>query len=53
MPRDVIAGWLDFGAFLKLYFLRRYAAKLLYELRLHAVASGRSIAPSTPACSVC
>ena len=35
MPRDVIAGWLDFGAFRKLYFLRRYAAKLLYELRLH------------------
>jgi hypothetical protein len=35
MPRDVVAGWLDFGAFRKLYFLRRYAAKLLYELRLH------------------
>lgn len=35
MPRDVVAGWLDFGAFRKLHFLRRYAAKLLYELRLH------------------
>jgi hypothetical protein len=35
MPADAIAGWLDFGAFRKLYFLRRYAAKLLYELRLH------------------
>ena len=35
MPRDAIAGWLDFGAFRKLYFLRRYGAKLLYELRLH------------------
>ncbi|MGH2463040.1 MAG: hypothetical protein ACRDFZ_05355 [Candidatus Limnocylindria bacterium] len=35
MPSDAIASWLDFGAFRKLYFLRRYAAKLLYELRLH------------------
>jgi hypothetical protein len=35
MPRDAVAGWLDFGAFRKLYYLRRYAAKLLYELRLH------------------
>lgn len=35
MPRDAIPGWLDFGAFRKLYFLRRYVAKLLYELRLH------------------
>ncbi len=35
MPRDAIAGWLDFSALRKLYFLRRYAAKLLYELRLH------------------
>jgi hypothetical protein len=35
MPADAIAGWLDFGAFRKLYFLRRYGAKLLYELRLH------------------
>jgi hypothetical protein len=35
MPAEAIAGWLDFGAFRKLYFLRRYAAKLLYELRLH------------------
>jgi hypothetical protein len=35
MPADGIAGWLDFGAFRKLYFLRRYAAKLMYELRLH------------------
>lgn len=35
MPPDAIPGWLDFSAFRKLYFLRRYAAKLLYELRLH------------------
>jgi hypothetical protein len=35
MPAEVITGWLDFGAFRKLYFLRRLAAKLLYELRLH------------------
>jgi hypothetical protein len=35
MPRDAIAGWLDFAAFRKLFYLRRYAAKLLYELRLH------------------
>jgi hypothetical protein len=35
MPVDAIAGWLDFSAFRKLYYLRRYAAKLLYELRLH------------------
>jgi hypothetical protein len=35
MPTDAIPGWLDFAAFRKLYFLRRYAAKLLYELRLH------------------
>jgi hypothetical protein len=35
MPADAIPGWLDFSAFRKLYFLRRYAAKLLYELRLH------------------
>jgi hypothetical protein len=35
MPADAIAGWLDFEAFRKLYFLRRYAAKLMYELRLH------------------
>jgi hypothetical protein len=35
MPRDAIAGWLDFAAFRRLFYLRRYAAKLLYELRLH------------------
>jgi hypothetical protein len=35
MPSEAIPGWLDFGAFRKLYYLRRYAAKLLYELRLH------------------
>jgi hypothetical protein len=35
MPAEVITGWLDFGAFRKLHFLRRLAAKLLYELRLH------------------
>lgn len=35
MPRDAIAGWLDFAAFRKLFYLRRYGAKLLYELRLH------------------
>jgi hypothetical protein len=28
-------GWLDFAAFRKLVYLRRYSAKLLYELRLH------------------
>ena len=27
MPRDAIAGWLDFGAFRKLYFLRRYGGQ--------------------------
>jgi hypothetical protein len=30
-----IAGWVDFAAFRKLVYLRRYCAKLLYELRLH------------------
>jgi hypothetical protein len=35
MPSEAIPGWLDFAAFRKLYYLRRYAAKLLYELRLH------------------
>ena len=35
MPPGLIPGWLDFTAFRKLYYLRRYAAKLLYELRLH------------------
>ena len=35
MPRDAIAGWLDFAAFRRLFYLRRYCAKLLYELRLH------------------
>lgn len=35
MPRDVISSWIDYGAFLKLFAIRRWAAKLLYELRLH------------------
>jgi hypothetical protein len=35
MPRDVVASWIDYAAFLKLFMIRRYAAKLLYELRLH------------------
>ena len=35
MPRDVIASWIDYAAFVKLYSLRRLAATLLYELRLH------------------
>ena len=34
MPPEEIAGFVDFAAFRKLYLLRRYAAKLLYELRL-------------------
>ena len=35
MPDREIAEWLDFAAFRKLYMLRRYVAKLLYEIRLH------------------
>jgi hypothetical protein len=35
MPEGEMVGWLDFAAFRRLWFLRRYAAKLLYELRLH------------------
>ncbi len=35
MAPDQVPGWLDFAAFRKLFFLRRYTAKLLYELRLH------------------
>ena len=35
MPDAELAGWLDFAAFRRLWYLRRYAAKLLYELRLH------------------
>lgn len=35
MPEADIAGFLDFAAFWRLYMLRRYTAKLLYELRLH------------------
>jgi hypothetical protein len=34
MPAQEIAGFIDFAAFRKLYLLRRYTAKLLYELRL-------------------
>ncbi len=34
MPPEEIAGFIDFAAFRKLYLLRRYTAKLLYELRL-------------------
>jgi hypothetical protein len=35
MPDGEIAGWLDFASFRKLFYLRRYTAKLLFELRLH------------------
>jgi len=35
---DQVPGWLDFAAFRKLFYLRRYTAKLLYELRLHRSA---------------
>jgi hypothetical protein len=35
MPDGEVAGWLDFASFRKLFYLRRYTAKLLYELRLH------------------
>jgi hypothetical protein len=35
MPDAEAAGWADFAAFRKLFYLRRYVAKLLYELRLH------------------
>jgi hypothetical protein len=35
MPDGEAAGWVDFAAFRKLVSLRRYVAKLLYELRLH------------------
>jgi hypothetical protein len=35
MPPEEIAGYGDFAAFVKLFMLRRYTAKLLYELRLH------------------
>ena len=35
MPDAEAAGWADFAAFRKLVYLRRYVAKLLYELRLH------------------
>jgi len=35
MPDGEAAGWVDFAAFRKLFFMRRYVAKLLYELRLH------------------
>lgn len=34
IPAAELAGWLDFEAFRRLFMLRRYAAKLLYELRL-------------------
>jgi len=45
MPDAEMAGWLDFAAFRHLYMLRRYVAKLLYELRLDrdgAVATSRA-----------
>jgi hypothetical protein len=35
MPDGEAAAWADFAAFRKLVSLRRYVAKLLYELRLH------------------
>ena len=35
MPDGEAAGWVDFAAFRKLVSMRRYVAKLLYELRLH------------------
>ncbi len=35
MPDAEAAAWADFAAFRKLFYLRRYVAKLLYELRLH------------------
>jgi hypothetical protein len=35
MPDGEAVGWADFAAFRKLVYLRRYVAKLLYELRLH------------------
>lgn len=34
MPDKEIAAFADFGAFRRLFMLRRYAAKLLYELRM-------------------
>jgi hypothetical protein len=34
IPGTELAGWLDFEAFRRLFMLRRYTAKLLYELRL-------------------
>jgi len=36
MNEDQVLGFGDFTAFWRLYMLRRYVAKLLYELRLHA-----------------
>lgn len=45
MPDREITGWLDFAAFRKLYMLRRYVAKLLYEIRLHS----DGLAPSSRA----
>ncbi|MGI8872639.1 MAG: hypothetical protein ACR2KI_08615 [Candidatus Limnocylindria bacterium] len=35
MADQEIAGFMDFVSFRRLYLLRRYAAKLMYELRLH------------------
>ena len=34
MPEPEVLGFVDFAAFRRLYLMRRYAAKLLYELRL-------------------
>jgi hypothetical protein len=35
MPDHEIGRWLDFAALRRLVYLRRYSAKLLYEIRLH------------------
>ncbi len=36
LTEDLVLGFGDFTAFWRLYMARRYVAKLLYELRLHA-----------------
>lgn len=40
MSDTEIAVWVDFAAFRKLFTLRRYVGKLLYELRLHREGDG-------------
>jgi hypothetical protein len=35
MPQETIAAFGDFAAFWRLWLMRRYCARLLYELRLH------------------